>query len=326
MKNRAIIFTTDQGYLIPTLVAAEQVLSQPKVAAIADVLIFLIGIPAADLAALKKGVAGKPIAFVEMNDEAFRLPAGVHFEQSHVPKTALARFMTPALIPDQYEHILYLDGDIQVVGDIEPLVAHNVEPGKILSANDQLFLMAPFLGAAGRAYRRHMNYLASIGLKRGSDYFNSGILAADSKTWADICARAMAYFLNNSQRCLYHDQSALNATNVSRREVLSSNYNYITPFTALGMDTSNVRIFHFTGGIKPWKKLERSLWPEWLQKPYVEIFASYPELQHYAANLTKAPAVPSPPRLRGLVAQAITSIFARARFAKYMRSTPFAVD
>ncbi len=44
MTGRLVFFTTDAGYLIPTLVAALQVEEQACVGRLADVAIFLIGI------------------------------------------------------------------------------------------------------------------------------------------------------------------------------------------------------------------------------------------------------------------------------------------
>lgn len=249
-KRRAVVFVTDHGFLVPSLVAAEQVARQASVAAMAEIYVITLDFDDATLNLLRQEFAGTPIRFANLTSVRFLPPQGTHFNKTHVPQSTLGRFALHEALPEHIEHVLYLDGDILVVGDIGGLVAHDVAPGHILASNDYLWLCE---GEYGKFWPKHRAYLDALGVVDPVDYFNAGVLAFRLSTWREMAPKALAFFVENATAALYHDQSALNAVFHGRREVLSPQYNFITNFADFGFERAiDPAIIHFTGGGKPW--------------------------------------------------------------------------
>lgn len=278
LKNRVVFFTTDPGYLVPTLVAARQILAQPQVTAMADVLIFLVGFPGDEAERISANMKTPDLRFLLLDPARFTLPSDATFNKTHVPESTLARLVVGEDIPDQYEHVVYLDGDIQIVGPIAPLVLHEVAPGKILAACDHAYINWHERGKSAAFLRR---YLGGIGISNPYDYINAGVLAARRSAWIEISALALEFIKQSSDVCFYHDQSALNAVSVGRREVLSPIYNFVSWYQALNaMDYVNPRIIHFTGGSKPWSSQVKP-WRGRFVSDYKQICDENPVLEGY---------------------------------------------
>jgi lipopolysaccharide biosynthesis glycosyltransferase len=288
MNNRAIIFVTDRGYIVPTLVAASQVASEVGISEVADILIYLVGMTAEELDTLSREFQFAKMTFIPINFTETILSDRISFAPSHVSKTTLARFFTAEFIPSRYEHVIYLDGDVQITGSISSLIHHSVDPGKILAANDQFFLSSAHFGSAGRTRRTHKKYMNNLGVTDPADYFNAGVLAARRETWASICHEALEFFLNNSEKCLFHDQSALNAVCLSKREIMSPLYNFSTAYAELAGSKVAPAIVHFTGEIKPWFSLDRGPWFGKFAAPYADIIRRFPFLQAYTGRWSEA--------------------------------------
>jgi lipopolysaccharide biosynthesis glycosyltransferase len=324
VKDRAIIFTTDCGYIVPTLLVVRQILDQPKPMAMADVIVFLVGVDSSVVTYLRGAFHDADVSFIEMDAALIEIPEDNHFKSSPIPTTTLARLFTPTLIPEQYRQILYLDGDIQILGDLYPLVAYEVPSERILAANDQLFMSEAWIGHAGRYWRRHLTYLKALGVS-ASRYFNAGILAARVDFWSEICRDALRYFSENAHLCLYHDQSALNAVCADRRVPLSLNYNYQTPFYDLQIASAKPRILHFSGAAKPWNAAGESTKFGSFRQPYLDLIASHPELSTFYPKPGAGP-LHSPRTLLSPLADVYAdrlNAAKRRRFWRYMKTAPF---
>lgn len=280
--DRVVILTTDRFYLIPTLVAGLQVARDRTVADVADVIIFLIGMSRDEQLKLEGLFSVDRLRFIDMPDKLFDLPPGVSFTKSHVPITSLARLYTPAMLPGQYNHIIYLDGDTQIVGGLGPLVNANVPPGRILAANEKYYMSRTHFGYSGLMWKEALAYLGGIGIKNPKDYFSAGVLAADRAAWTDICGDALSYFFNNSHLCLFHDQSALNAVSIGRREILHPSYNFMTSYANVPKNGITPSVVHFTGSDKPWLFDDRLPWLNTYSQVYTEFLDKYPALMPYA--------------------------------------------
>jgi hypothetical protein len=86
--DRAVVFVSDSDFLLPTLVAASQAVKQLREPRIADVFVILLDVALnereivhrfADDLGIKVVVAG-----------AVMLPAGTHFNKTHVPPATLS--------------------------------------------------------------------------------------------------------------------------------------------------------------------------------------------------------------------------------------------
>ena len=80
MKDRAIIFTSDRGYIVPTLVVVRQILDQPRLVAMADVIVFLIGVESSVVGHLREMFHDEGVTFVEMDAALFEFPDDTHLK------------------------------------------------------------------------------------------------------------------------------------------------------------------------------------------------------------------------------------------------------
>ena len=316
-KTRAVFFTTDRGYLVPTIVGALQVMSQPDTMAIADVLIVLVDFSDAESDDIAGTFEALPCGFLRLPKSSYALPEGAVYNNTHVPQSTLARLAAGPFIPERYEHLVYLDGDIQIAGSILPLVSHDVPPGRILAGNDHAYLNCCEIGNNGVMFR---NYLKKLGISDPRDYFNAGVLAARRTTWIAIASDALAYIQQNSSSCIYHDQSALNAVSVGRREVLHPSYNFISWYKDLKAEEIFAPVvIHFTGGSKPWQPVGAS-WGGQFLKDYKAVVERFPLLSRYSAS---SRAVGPPGKTLAQRIMFWRPAFRRRRIRSYLRSTKF---
>ena len=260
MTDRLIAYVTDAGYIVPSLVSAQQV-SRTAAADLADIIIFTVGLDPELVDYIGSTEAFARIRIIPIDAKKYAPTSNVYFEQGHVPQATLGRLVLSDYIPAQYEHIIYIDGDTQVVGDISPLIAYDVPQGKIAAANESFFLEED-------QTQSRLQYLANLGLHDPGQYFNAGVLSFRKDTWSAIGPRALEYFLQNPQICLFHDQSALNAICRDLRVAISPLYNFHTGFAELQVSGKHrPRIVHFTGSEKPWN-YQAWPWPLAYYKPY----------------------------------------------------------
>jgi len=274
-KKRLVLFVTDKGFLVPTLSVARQVIRQ-NILQHADVYIYLVDVEKALQEKVQQDFAPYGIKFVALENKDF-LPSGdTRFRTGHVPYTTLARLVLTDFIPEQYEHILYLDGDTQLVGDITPLVLMDVPEGKIATVNGSMWLKH------GKQGFDVESYLKGLGGVTAEEYFNAGVLAFRRSTWAEMGPAALKFFFDNSEACYFHDQSALNATCKGRRVALPPAYNFHSEYAKLLVQYLGYkpRIVHFTGKTKPWSYAVLP-WGARFARPYVDLVTEYPYLREY---------------------------------------------
>lgn len=241
--DRAVVYATDPGFLIPSLVSASEAAQQ--VSSRADVVLALSGFSDSALNELSDVAAALDLLLITVPE--VELGEGVQFNETHVPPSSLLRLQLGKFLDRRYRHIIYIDGDTRIIGDITPLIEHTVAPGKILAANGN-----PWLGYHPR--RRFLyDYLNGLGITSAFDYFNAGVLALRRETMDERFQEALEFFLANSDACRYHDQSALNAVFHGAREVMSPRYNFISDYAPLNVyEAADPAIVHFTGASKPW--------------------------------------------------------------------------
>ncbi len=326
-KTRAIVFVTDTGFLMTSLFAALQVARSARVTHMADIFVVTTDLEADARTRLEGEFATTPIRFAELDARTFLPPPDTYFNKTHISRTALGRFALHEALPSHYEHVVYLDGDIQAVGEITELVAHDVRPGFIAAGNEFLWLCENDIGPY---WRRHRAYLDELEIKDPRDYFNSGVLAFRMDTWREMAPKALDYFRRFPERCIYHDQSALNAVFRGRREILSPIYNFGTEFAKLGpLETVIPRILHFTGAQKPWH-FSGPPWNGRFIADYADFLQKYPILRSLAALPSSAEIAAIEEKFRRaqgryrLVAR-WRALRRRRRFRRYLDGTQFDV-
>lgn len=319
MTNRLAAYVTDPGYLLPSLISALQ-LAEADRARTADIAIFTVSVPDEVLARVKDAFAGHGFKFIPIDAKSYAASDATYFREGHVPRAALGRLVLSEYVPAQYEHIVYIDGDTQIRGDVSPLLNYEVPEGKIAAVSESFFL--------GRLSPQRTDYLTSLGLDDPADYFNSGVLAFRNSTWKRMGPEALDYFQRNPVRCQFHDQSALNAVCRGRRVALAPAYNFHTGFAELAVAGAHrPRIVHFTGSDKPWN---RPVWPwdERYARPYKDVLDAHPSLAFALKVSFSSPPRALARRLHQIVKhpQQYADLLSRRRkFNAYVRQTAFAV-
>ena len=275
MIDTCICYATDRGYLFPSLVSAMQA-RQHASKAKSD--IFIVGVE----------LDGRTVdLFRRICDSE-----GIHFlpvPKSSIGSTpaAMGRLFLADLLPAQYSQLLYLDGDTQIVGSLDPLLEANLPAGKFLAADDPI--MFEFESGV-YSYPQHFQSVYR-GEKPTYRYFNSGVLRADRTTWSSIAARALAlyeteYGTERGRLWRFADQDALNIVGGSSRIPLSLAWNFPIYLRDAGLHLAiKPSIYHFMASPKPWQGSFRP-WNAKLFLPYLEAIHRYPELADYRTALS----------------------------------------
>ncbi|KHK92876.1 glycosyltransferase family 8 protein [Novosphingobium malaysiense] len=286
-RETAIFLTTDRGYLIPTLVAVSQIIADPEVRRRADVIVFLVDFMETESVEIAREFSSWAVTFRNFSSAAYALPHDATYNPTHVPQSALARLAVGREIPEKYRKVVYIDGDVQIVDSIVPLIEAEPVKGNILAACDHAYINWSEQGGYAQSIR---DYLMALNIHNPKDYFNSGVLAASRDDWIEISDRALAYMRSNSHLCRFHDQSALNAVCVGKREPLSPRFNFVSWYGRLSwFDRVKPSIIHFTGGEKPWNARPGTL-PGRFTGTYQALVDEFPFLERYWSKMNRKPA------------------------------------
>ena len=247
----AVVLLCDSNFLVPTVgtaIAARSQISDPAVA----VFVYVLDREDRELETLRHVLALRGVQLSAANVAGLGLVKASDFNKTHVPIATMARLWINDLLPPEFDKFLYLDGDLEITGSLDALLAIPVPYLGFLAAPDLPLLIARDWGKSARATH---DYISNLNVRDPDDYFNAGVLLVDRAGWSDVASEAFCYFNRFPERCRYHDQSALNATAQSKRGRLSLSWNYQTDFMAAtdprtwGISPS---IWHFTGYPKPW--------------------------------------------------------------------------
>jgi lipopolysaccharide biosynthesis glycosyltransferase len=272
MPDCCICYTVDPGYLLPTLVSAQQARRHADPAK-ADIAIFSLGCDGEMAKSFGRICAAENIQFIP-------------FEQADVDGAGamLARLFLDRLAPEQYGQLLYIDGDTQITGALDPLLAIDVPQGSFYAATDP---MSFSLAGNNRHDRDLVEYFNGIGIpaERQKSYFNSGVLRINRDGWDRIGARSFQLYKSLQNRTRFPDQDALNIVGSDHRLKLSLAWNFpIFLQNARVEHLIRPRIIHYMGSPKPW----HGSFPPWgfaQFKPYIDIVTKYPELSPHLSRM-----------------------------------------
>lgn len=173
--------------------------------------------------------------------------------KNRYPPEIYARFWVADYFSADVDRVLYLDGDMVVVGSVEELLT--------LPMGDKVLAAVSIPGSVRASV---------LGYDPVDEYFNSGVMVVNLKRWREIGARelliAAAYQLVDKLND--PDQDVLNYCFHSQRIRLDYIWNAITPFfrevNVLSLPKDEIsrvardaRIVHFNGSSKPWQYLCR---------------------------------------------------------------------
>ena len=287
-KQTLVIYAGDIGYAAPMLVSARSLLKGAKRQNF-DVMLFAVDFPNDRLTAYVALAAQYGIEVVPLDSRTFLGETPAEFKSDkrfdYINAVCLARLATGPHIPSAYARVLYVDGDTYCAGDVSELAAYSVKSGEIMAASDGMNFWKHDDGPFAADSR---GYLAGIGLSLDETYYNSGVLYADRATWQALGPEVLRFYMERTDICRYHDQSALNV--VARKELrpLSLKWNYMAEMRMWGLDAAiGPRLYHFGGPEKPWRG-EISPW-----RDFAAIFADAmgePDIRPFAPPRASAAA------------------------------------
>lgn len=270
MPQCCICYTADPAYLFPTFVSAMQARRNAS-AETADVIIFSIGASAEAERIMTRLCGAENIGFNVVD------PARIEGANA-----MMARLYLDRIAPPDYRQLLYVDGDTQVTGSLDPLLTAPVPSGHFMAARDPIAFSITLDDAGDQAA-----YLRSVGLSPAQlrHYFNSGVLRINREGWDEIGREASAIFHSLRDRTRYPDQDALNLAGKDRCLPMSLTWNFPIFLRNAGIeDLVQPRIVHYMGRPKPWQG-EFLPWGKAGYQPYLQAIGRYPELLSLAEQM-----------------------------------------
>jgi lipopolysaccharide biosynthesis glycosyltransferase len=128
-------------------------------------------------------------------------------------KATWYRIFLPELVPDA-ERLLFLDADLVVRDDLTPLWSTDLD--------------GAYVGAVTNVCEpEYRERPAQLGLGRGDEYFNAGVLLMDLDAMRrdDCPARLYEYGVEHADELVWRDQDALNVVLAGRRKPLHPRWN-----------------------------------------------------------------------------------------------------
>lgn len=183
---------------------------------------------------------------------------------SYISSGAHLRLFLPSLLPSSVERFVYLDSDVLIEGDLQPLATLDLRGHPVAAVRD---LFTPTLGAQG----------GLPGCPASNDtsaaYFNAGVLLVDRVAWSqrEITERCIGYLERNRGILRFPDQDALNLACYDSWRRLDDRWNYQGWWPDPGqveMRPPDLRITHYLGRRKPWDNdfpldLHREKYRQW---------------------------------------------------------------
>jgi lipopolysaccharide biosynthesis glycosyltransferase len=199
------------------------------------------------------GSAHSAVFYAVSPDEVEKLP--IH-SRDHVNAMTYWRITLSRFLPPGLDKVLYLDCDMLTVDSVKSLWETDISS----------FAMAAVPDIFCDDIRRYNR----LDYKPLSYYFNAGAILINLDFWRnyDIAGQTIRYLLESGEKCVYHDQDALNHVLAGKIKVLDARYNMQCDFfgelenllirkeyiTSIVEGLNNPCIIHFAGSTKPWHK------------------------------------------------------------------------
>lgn len=273
MTKACWCYTTDEGYLLPTLVSAGQL--KASLGPInEDIVVVCFGPETAMVRAAMAAAHETGVRFLSAPMEVIRGSGMI-----------CARLYLGELLDPAYETITYLDGDTQVTGPVAELSGVAPQPGDVYAVPD---LMALMVQDEGRAWRARAAYFRGICIDEAMQarYVNSGVIKARRSDWEAVSRECLALLASpQSAGYAFRDQDALNVVLGGRQKLLSLRWNFPGYFLDRGIESIvTPRVIHFMSNPRPWDG-PFSPWGDNANRPYRDFVAAHPGLKKAYAPL-----------------------------------------
>ena len=266
-RKTLVIYAGDAAYAYPMLVSARSVREHATDPSF-DIWIFAADYTPEQFdaaAAIAETIRVKVVPMASKDYIRFDLARyRTDRDFAHLKPSVLSRLVTGQAIPEEYDQVLYLDGDTFCTGDLSPLVNFDVPPRRLLAVADAVNYFKYDTGPYATEYRAFMR---QIGVDVDSTWYNTGVMMADRATWAERGAAALSFFVENIDICKFPVDGSTNATAKDHWAPISSRWNFMAPMRMWGCDAEiNPAFYHFTGKEKPWlgeMSPWRDFWPRY---------------------------------------------------------------
>jgi lipopolysaccharide biosynthesis glycosyltransferase len=263
LTDTVAVYFINEGYLLPAMVSAIQARKFSS-RELVDVLIVCAGSPTDN--------GRKAIAVATKNDvEIIYVPVSVLEDK---PPT-YGRLIVHRILPEKYKRIIYIDGDTQVAGPLDPLATAPLAPGKFMAVRDpgQIFSqLSPDWRKAIEADYRSGGYTGAF-----DGYFNAGVLVMNRDGWPELADCTMALY-DKAERTKHLDQDLMNRAVSGHCIRISNRWNFPGFLIGSPMETAvKPVIYHFMSNPRPWNEAVKPWGKKWMQ-PYDRLLKENPEL------------------------------------------------
>jgi lipopolysaccharide biosynthesis glycosyltransferase len=223
------------------------------------------------LVVLDQGLVSESAASILRDAESLGLPVEIRPIPDSDPCLPVGAWYSGAIygrmtIPDVLEdepRVLYMDVDILVLADLRPLLTRDLDGHPIGAARDPI---SPLIG-----HGPGMPGWKALGLRRGSAYFNSGVMLLDLARIRGLrlFQRAREFLVEHPDKVHFFDQDALNYAADGDWHRIESRWNTfamsprgpeyvhpaedVNPLAGLIEDEKSAAVIHFAGHKKPWQ-------------------------------------------------------------------------
>lgn len=158
----------------------------------------------------------------------------------HVTRATFIKLLLPELLPNDLDRILYLDVDVYLNRNINPILEF---PLRDVIAATQF--------ANGEAENLHGH--------SDHSYFSAGVLLIDANKWrsADISNKCLDILARRNDSFMYQDMDVLNLMFLEAWQIMPPSFNFMNqPELNYVANTKNIApiIIHFPGPLKPWTR------------------------------------------------------------------------
>ena len=176
------------------------------------------------------------------------------YPENHIARTTYYRLMAAELLPNNVDKIIYMDGDMIVIGDIHALWEFDITNYAVAGAVDSLQF-------DDEIYRR-------LAFDKKNGYFNAGVELINLRYWREhnISNQAIAYIESHQDSLPFMDQDVINTILADKKAFIPIRYNYQTMYLTkffskaftpefmndVLLNKEHPVIIHYNGGVKPW--------------------------------------------------------------------------
>ncbi|CCH85940.1 Glycosyl transferase family 8 [Modestobacter italicus] len=272
-RRHAVCYTATTGYLFHTVVSALQARANTSPDTEIYVLCFGSG-SSLEESAFQRVCAGSGITLLSVPRDRLN---GLH--------PTYSRLFLDEFLPAHVDEVLYLDGDTQVVANIDPLVEAPIPTGGALGVRDPMV----FIRESSNTLKKRIDgWWDSSGIPPGirARYINAGVLRISRADLGGLRSDVLREYGDKLGLLHFLDQDAINLVLGKRLQPISMSWNF--PGFLLGtqmVEIARPRIIHFMSDPRPWN----AALPPWgvhYHQPYAQFVKDHPQTAEYWQRLS----------------------------------------